>query len=125
MWRKHLRPVTIRSTHSAMVYCDPDRFVGQVGAVQTRDGEVLVVYNEARGRAHLDFDSLALIRSRDGGRSWDAESRTVIWPCTEHFGSDTPSIAELSDGALLSVFHEWTQEEPYVQHVVSVRFELA
>jgi len=97
-------PVTIRNTHAATVHTDPDRFVGQVGAAQTRDGEVLVVYNEARGRAHLDFDSLALIRSRDGGRSWDAESRTVVWACTEHFGSDTPSIAELADGTLLVNF---------------------
>ena len=64
-------------------------------------GDIIVVFNEARGFEHLDFDSILLIRSTDGGRTWDSRSRRTVWPCTHHYGSDTPSIAELSDGSLM------------------------
>ena len=96
--------VRIRDAHQVTVYKDLSRYTCQVGATQLSNGDVVVVYNEARGMEHLDFDSIMLVRSRDGGESWDPATRTVVWPCTHHFGSDTPSIVQLSDGTLMVNF---------------------
>ncbi len=96
--------VKILNAHQVTVYKDLSRYTCQVGAVQLDNGEVVVVYNEARGMEHLDFDSILLVRSRDGGETWDPATRTLVWPCTHHLGSDTPSITQLRDGTLLVNF---------------------
>jgi len=94
----------IKNARKVTIYQDPSRFTCQVGATQLANGDIIVVYNETRGLEHLDFDSIALMRSTDGGESWDPSSRVVVWPCTRTFGSDTPSIVQLSDGTLLCNF---------------------
>ena len=35
-----------------------------------------------------------------------------------------PTSAQLADGTILSVFHEWTQEPPFVQQLVGVQYEI-
>ena len=86
---------------------DPNRFVCQVGAAVLKNGDLAVIYNETRKREHIDFDSIAMIRSHDGGLTWDQSSKQIVWPCTYHFGSDTPSLTQLSNGRLLVNFFQW------------------
>lgn len=93
-----------RNAREIVIYQDPARYCCQVGATQLANGDVVIVYNETPGHAHLDFDSIALIRSRDNGETWDPSSRVTVWPMTHTFGSDTPSVRQLSDGTLLCNF---------------------
>ena len=87
------------------VYKDETRYTCQVGACQLDNGDIVVVFNETDGFAHLDFDSLAMIRSSDNGETWDASTKQTVWKNTHQFGSDTPSIMQLSDGSLLMAAH--------------------
>lgn len=96
--------IKIKNRREVMIYHDPACYTGQVGATQLKNGDVLVIFNEMRGMRHLDFDSLALMRSKDNGETWDPGDKTMVWPCTHHFGSDTPSIKQLSDGRVLANF---------------------
>ncbi len=94
----------IKNAEKVTIYKDESRYNCQVGACQLQNGEVVVIFNEMRGLMHLDFDSIALMRSIDGGRTFDASQKVSVWPCTHHFGSDTPSIKQLRDGTLLCNF---------------------
>ena len=53
-----------------IIYQDMTRYTCQVGATQLQNGDVVVVFNEARGKAHLDFDSTVLLRSTDNGETF-------------------------------------------------------
>ena len=97
----------MKNVRKVTVYKDLSRYCPQVGATQLENGDVVVVFNEARGRFHKDFDSILLVRSTDDGMTWDPSPKVTVWPCTHHFGSDTPSIAQLSDGTLLVNYVQW------------------
>ena len=97
----------MRNAEKLTLYHDPSRYTCQVGAAQLRNGDVVVVFNETSGYIHPDFDSILLIRSTDNGQSWDRSPRATVWPATHHFGSDTPSITQLSDGTLLVNYFQW------------------
>ena len=87
---------TLRNARKFEIYRDSTRYTCQVGATQLANGDVVVVFNERRGLAHLDFDSIALIRSTDSGYTWDpALSKRTVWECTHSFGSDTPSVMQV------------------------------
>lgn len=94
----------VKNAEVVTVYKDLTRYTCQVGATQLQNGDLVVIFNEMRGLFHLDFDSIALVRSTDNGRTWDPKTKVSVWPCTHHFGSDTPSIEQLSDGTLLVNF---------------------
>jgi len=94
----------VKNARKITIYQDPSRYTCQVGATQLANGDVVVIFNEARGRAHLDFDSIALVRSKDNAQSWDPSTHRMVWECTHTFGSDTPSIMQLGDGTLLCNF---------------------
>ena len=97
----------MRNAEKLTLYHDPTRYTCQVGAAQLRNGDVGVVFNETSGYIHPDFDSILLIRSTDNGQSWDRSPLVTVWPASHHFGSDTPSIAQLSDGTLLVNYFQW------------------
>jgi sialidase-1 len=100
-------PAQAKNAEKFTITYDPTRFTCQVGATQIQNGDVLLVYNEARGKEHKDFDSIKLVRSRDNGVTWDTDATVTAWPCTYHVGSDTPSIVQLSDGTLILNFFQW------------------
>ena len=83
---------------------DPERYTSQVGAVQLSNGEVVVVFNECRGRTHDDSDNIVLLRSTDNGTTWDPSTQVVAYQYTRQFGTDTPSIQQLFDGTLIVNF---------------------
>ena len=93
--------VRMKNARQVTIYKDLDTYTGQVGATQLANGDVVVIFNEMRGRQHLDFDGIALMRSLDNGETWDPSTKSMVWDYTHHFGADTPSIALLSDGRLL------------------------
>jgi sialidase-1 len=97
-------PILAKNARTIMIYKDNNRYTCQVGAVQLTTGEIVVVFNETPGYAHLDFDSICQIRSHDDGETWDQESKKTIWAKTDTFGSDTPSIMQMRDGTLLCNF---------------------
>ncbi|MBK8023736.1 MAG: exo-alpha-sialidase [Chloroflexi bacterium] len=66
-----------------------------------RNGELVVVYNEERFPYHHDTGQTVLIRSRDGGQSWDPSTRQVVLPYTDLMGNWDCGIAELDDGTLI------------------------
>jgi len=94
----------MKNVRNVVIHHDPTCYTGQVGATQLKNGDVVVIFNEMRGMQHLDFDSIVLKRSKDNGATWDPDSKVMVWPCTHQFGSDTPSITQLSDGRLLVNF---------------------
>jgi hypothetical protein len=73
----------------------------QVNVKQLRNGEVVAVYNEERFPFHHDSGQTVLIRSRDGGHTWDQAHRIVVLPFTATTGNWDCGIAELADGTLL------------------------
>lgn len=64
-----------------------------------RSGDLLAVYNEERWPFHHDSGQTVMIRSRDGGRTW--EDRRVVLPYTDTQGNWDCGICELPDGTLL------------------------
>lgn len=65
------------------------------------NGELLLGYNEERGRSHSDSGQSCFVRSKDGGRTWDPASRTVVWPFTEYGGNWDCAFAQISSGDIL------------------------
>lgn len=65
------------------------------------NGELVCIYNEERFPYHHDTGQTVLIRSRDGGQSWDQSTRQVVLPFTDLTGNWDCGIAELADGTLV------------------------
>ena len=91
----------IKNVEHVDIWMDPARYTPQAGVTELSNGEIIVVFNEARGREHLDFDNVCMIRSKDGGSTWDPSTKSYVWKCTHHFGADIPSVAEISNGDIL------------------------
>ena len=69
-------------------YIDPDRCCNQGSIVKLHNGELLLGYNEERAKMHADTGrSCGLVRSFDGGKSWDPSTRVVVEDYTDHTGN--------------------------------------
>ena len=82
-------------------YIDPDRCCNQGSIVKLQNGELLLGYNEERGPMHADTGRSCLIKSSDGGRSWDPSTRVVVEDYTEHTGNWDCAFAQISDGTII------------------------
>ncbi|MDE0223602.1 MAG: hypothetical protein OXP28_00515, partial [Gammaproteobacteria bacterium] len=91
----------IRDPEYVQVHKDPAHATNQVSLVQLAGGELLLGFNEERGPIHADSGQSCLIKSVDGGRTWDPASKRVVWPCTEHAGNWDCAFGQLTDGAIL------------------------
>ena len=88
-----------------VVICrDPNRYVYEACVVELNNGDLLAALTEGRGRAHTDFDSISVIRSRDNGLTWDPSTKMTVWSCTDQMGTTDPAITCLSDGTVLIHF---------------------
>jgi hypothetical protein len=83
------------------VYKAADHFCNQAFVIQSRSGDVICVFNEELGMAHADRGYTSLIRSRDGGQTWDQESHQVVLPATPLTGNWDSAIVQLADETLL------------------------
>ena len=90
----------IKNVERVVIYQDLERYTYEAGVAQAGNGDLLVTFSEDRGRTHSDFGSLGLIRSSDGGATWDPATRTTPWRCTDHTGTTDPAITCLSDGTI-------------------------
>lgn len=83
------------------VYRAPDHYANQAIITRCPNGDLLCIFNEERGMQHADNGYTTLVRSTDGGRSWDPASRVVVLPATELVGNWDPAITPLRDGRLM------------------------
>jgi hypothetical protein len=95
--------VKIADVEHVFVYKDPElaHACNQVSIVALRSGDVLLGFNEERYPIHADSGQSCLIKSSDGGRSWDPASKKVIWPYTESTGNWDCAFAQTCDGTIL------------------------
>lgn len=73
----------------------------QVNMRLLKNGEIIAIYNEERFPYHHDTGQTVIIRSRDGGQSWDPSTRQIVLPYTANMANWDCGIAELDDGTLL------------------------
>ncbi len=91
----------VRDVESVVVYKDAGQACNQGSIIQLADGDMLMAFNQERGRVHSDSGQSCLIRSTDGGRSWDQAGMQVIWPFTDHGGNWDCALSQRADGTLL------------------------
>jgi len=91
----------IGNVEHVLAHHDPHHACNQGSLIRLQDGDLLLGYNQERGRHHSDSGQSCLIRSHDGGRSWDAASNAVVWPYTAYQGNWDCAFAQLRDGTIL------------------------
>lgn len=93
-----------KNVEKVVICMDVDRYLYEACIAKLNNGDLLAVFTEGRERAHTDFDSISVIRSRDNGRTWDPLTKMTVWSCTDHMGATDPAITCLSDGTVLIHF---------------------
>ena len=83
------------------VWHDPLHANNQIAMRLLRNGDILAVFNEERFPFHHDSGQTVMIRSRDGGITWDPATRQIVLPWTKTTGNWDCGICELRDGTLL------------------------
>ncbi len=64
-----------------LAYHDPDHACNQGSLIKLANGELLLGYNQERGRVHADSGQSCLIKSTDGGQNVgrrDASHRVAV-----------------------------------------------
>jgi hypothetical protein len=91
----------IRDLEHVLAYRDLEHACNQGSIIRLASGELLLGYNEERGRSHSDSGQSCLVRSTDDGRTWDPASRVVVWPYDDFGGNWDCAFAQVSDGTVL------------------------
>jgi hypothetical protein len=87
-------------------------------AIELRSGHLLLAY----GNRREPFGAGCLL-SRDGGRTWDWDRRTMVGWVDDPTSCGYPSSAQLDDGAIVTVYYSvGTQELPDVLQTIAVRY---
>jgi len=96
----------IKNVSHHVIYKDPtmQHCENQVVVKQLSDGQVMAVFNEERFPFHHDTGQTVLVRSFDGGVTWDPATRQVVKPYTSTTGNWDCGLLELQDGTLLINF---------------------
>jgi hypothetical protein len=93
--------------------------------LRLKDGRILCTY----GHRREPYSIKACIS--DDGTDWDVKNEFVVCaavtapsivPNYWHIGY--PTTIQLNDGKLLTVYHEWSGQNPRVQYITSVRYEI-
>ncbi len=91
----------ITNVEHILAHHDPDHACNQGSIVSLNNGELLLGYNQERGRHHSDSGQSCFIKSGDNGKTWDADTNKVVWPCDEYQGNWDCAFAQISDGSIL------------------------
>ena len=83
------------------IFKHPAHCVNQIAMRLLKNGELCAVFNEERYPYHHDTGQTMIIRSKDGGKSWDPKSCKVVLPWSETEGNWDCGICVLQDGTLL------------------------
>ncbi len=93
-----------------LVYRDENMYSHNAVVELLQDGDLMVVVQEQQRRkyrTHVDPTSKAiLLRSKDGGNTWDPATRTVA-AIGRNEAINDPSIRQLSDGTLILAYFKW------------------
>ena len=98
--------MSIADVSHHVIYKDPElkHCVNQPVIKQLQSGELAVVFSEERFPYHHDTGQTVMMRSKDGGVTWDLSSRKVVVPWTATTGNWDCGLLEMSDGTLLVNF---------------------
>ncbi|MGH9362624.1 MAG: sialidase family protein, partial [Thermoanaerobaculia bacterium] len=108
-----------RVVGSVVVYEDPRFYSAFPSAVRRPDGELLVAFRRAPERrrfgepgvSHTDANSyLVLVRSKDGGKTWDREPQLIH--AHPFGGSQDPCMVQLRDGSIVCSSYAWALLRP-------------
>ena len=91
----------ISNVEHILAHHDPDHACNQGSIIRLQNGELLLGYNQERGRIHTDSGQSCLIRSRDNGKSWNPETNSVVWPFDEYQGNWDCAFSQSKDGTIL------------------------
>ena len=86
------------------IHAHPEHCVNQVATRLLRSGELVAVFNEERFPFHHDSGRTLLMRSEDGGVTWQPDPPQVVLDWTDTSGNWDCGICELADGTLLVNF---------------------
>lgn len=86
---------------TTLAYKDTNRACNQGSIIHLHDGELLLGFNQERGRFHADSGQSCVIRSSDHGRSWAMDGMKVVYPFSPHEGNWDCALASLSDGTVI------------------------
>lgn len=92
---------TISDVEHSTIWHDPNRSNNQICTRLLSDGTIAGVFNMERYPYHHDSGQTVLIRSQDGGRTWDRDNHVVVLPWTQTTGNWDCGICELQNGDLL------------------------
>jgi len=93
--------VSPKNLEHVFVYKDPAHAINQVSILRLQNGDILMGYNEERYPIHADSGQSCLIKSKDGGKTWDPSTQQIIWPYDDFMGNWDPAFAQISDGTIL------------------------
>ena len=91
----------MRDVEHVLAWRDAAHACNQGSLVRLRSGELLLGYNQERGRRHADSGQSCVVKSSTDGRTWDASTQRVVWPWSVHSGNWDCAFAQLSDGDIL------------------------
>ena len=101
---------TLEKVKDVAVYADENAYSHNAVVELLQDGDLMVVVQEQkrrRYRTHVDPTSKAiLLRSKDGGHTWDPATR-IVAAAGDGEAINDPSIRQLSDGTLILDYFKW------------------
>jgi sialidase-1 len=93
-----------RNFEHVTIYKHPEHCVNQIAMRALRNGDLLAVFNEERFPFHHDSGQTLMIRSKDGGRTWDQKSVKAVMPWSDTSGNWDCGICEAQNGTLIVNF---------------------
>ncbi|MFQ6097680.1 MAG: sialidase family protein [Armatimonadota bacterium] len=83
-----------------------------------QSGHLLITYGH-----RLEPYGCQCMLSRDGGKTWDRENRTMVGWTSLHGDCGYPSTVQLDDGTIVTMYYSvGTQESPDVEQALVVRY---
>jgi hypothetical protein len=105
--------INMKNVTHVVAYKDPAHATNQASILNSQSGDILMTFNEERGPDHKGDGQPCLIRSHDGGKTWNPATKLTIWPSTDVMGNWPPGpiLSQRSNGELILtmrqvVFHK-------------------
>jgi len=120
----------VQPKHS-VAYLDLDHACNRGSLIKLANGELLLGYNQERGRVHADSGQSCPIKSADDGMKWSLDREFVIREggaadpsVRQYWRIGYPSVTQLDDGVIVAAYHEYTHDARPIQCMWVTRFTL-